>query len=101
MPVDKEIQEVKDYAGGWITERKNTNVPTFLRVCYIVISSCCIAYLIIFMYGEVNHSERGPLVKEFIQTSQTSPGLMYGVATLAALFFIGLIVFAFKKTRDD
>lgn len=107
MPVDKPVPEVKDvpdvkdYADGWITERKNTNVPTFLKVSYIVISTCCIAYLIVFMYGEVNHSERGPLVKEFIQTSQTSPALMYGIAILATLFFIAMIAFAFGKTHDE
>lgn len=96
-----EVPETKDYAGGWITEKKHTNVPVFLRVSYIVISSCTVAYLIVQMYGDVNHSERGPLVREFIKTSQTSPALMYGVAALAAAFFIAMIAFAFSGTHDD
>ena len=81
-PVESDVPEVKDYAGGWITERKHTNVPTFLKATYIVVSTCTIAYLIIYMYGEVNHSERGVFVKQFIQTSQTSPGLMYALSLI-------------------
>lgn len=101
QPVEKDVPDVKDYAGGWITERKHTNVPAFLRATYIVVSICTLAYLIIYMYGEVNHSERGPLVKQFIQTSQTSPGLMYFVAGITGLFLLSVIVFAFGKTHDD
>lgn len=100
-PAQQDVPEVKDYAGGWITERKHTNVPAFLRVSYIVISASCVAYLILFLYGEVSHSERGTLVQQFNRISETSPGLMYAIAGLAALFFIGLIAFAFGKTHDE
>ena len=31
---DDKQDEVKEYADGWITERKGTDVPTFLKIAY-------------------------------------------------------------------
>jgi len=91
---------IHEIAGGWITEKAGTEVPVFLRVCYIVIASSTVAYLIMYMYGEVTHAERGPLVRQFNLSTTTSEPLMYGVAALAALFFIGVSAFAAKKSQD-
>ena len=95
-----EQPEVHEIAGGWITEKKGTEVPPFLRVAYVVIASFCVAYLILFMYGEVGHAERGPLVKQLNMTTMTSEPLMYGVAAMAALFFVGVSVFAAQKGKE-
>ena len=40
-----EKKELKDYAGGWITERKGTDVPGFLKLAFPVIGLGCVAYL--------------------------------------------------------
>lgn len=92
---------LKDYADGWIQERKGTDVPKFLKFCYIVIASCGVAYLIMYVYGETGHSERGALVRAFDAATQTSAPFMYFVAALVAVFFIWVIVFAFGKVHDD
>ncbi len=97
-------QPVHDIAGGWITEKQGTEVPVFLRVSYVVIASCCVAYLILYMYGETGNEERGALVKQFNLATFTSEPLMYGIAALVALFFIGVSVFAAQKdttTKDN
>jgi len=52
------------------------------------------------MYGEVDRAERGPLVKQFNLSTFTSEPLMYTIAALVALFFIGVSVFAAKKDHD-
>jgi hypothetical protein len=101
MADNKRAVEVKEIAGGWISEKKGTDVPAFLKACYFVIFSSAAIYLIIYMYGEVSHSDRGPLVKQFNQATQTSEGLMYAVTALAVLFFIGMIIFVFGKPHED
>jgi hypothetical protein len=63
--------EVKEYAGGWITERKGAPVPGFLKLAFPVIGLFCAAYLVVYMNGEVDHSDRGVLVRAF--NSMTLP----------------------------
>ena len=98
---DNKQDELKEYAEGWITERKGTEVPTFLKIAYIFIIGGCLTYLIVFMNGEVNHSERGALVQTFNAISQPSPGLMYTVAAIGVVFFIVVIIFLFRKFHED
>lgn len=92
--------EVSDYAGGWITERKNTSIPTFLKATYVAFALGTVSYLVIYMYGETSHSDRGPLVKQFNSATQTSESLMYMVAGMAALFFALLIAFAWREPKE-
>ena len=40
---DKKTPEVKDYAGGWITEKKGTEVPGFLKLAFPIIGLSCVA----------------------------------------------------------
>jgi len=92
---------VHEIAGGWINEKEGTEVPLFLRVCYVVIASSAVAYLILYMYGETSHPERGPLVQQFNLSTFTSEPLMYAIAALVALFFIGVSLFAAKKDHPE
>jgi len=101
MAEEKAPSEVKDYADGWITERKGTDVPVFLKFAYIVIAGGALAYLFIYMNGEINHSDRGFLVRQFNAVTQSSPGFMYFVIALAAVFMIIAIKFAFSKFHED
>jgi len=93
--------EVKEYADGWITERKGTDVPVFLKFAYIVIAAGCIAYFFIYMNGEVNHSDRGILVRQMNQATQSSSGFMYLVAALAVIGCALIVKFAFSKFHQD
>jgi len=93
--------EIHEYADGWITERKGTGVPTFLKFAYIVILACVIGYFFLYMNGEVNHSERGFLVRQFDSVTQSSPGLMYAVIAMVAVFALVVVGFAFKGVHKD
>ena len=93
--------DVKSYADGWITERKGTEIPAFLKFAYIVIACGCFAYFLIYMNGEVNHSTRGALVRQFNSVTQSSPGFMYFVAALIAIFAIVTVKFAFRKSHEE
>ena len=93
--------ETKDYADGWITERKGTDVPKFLKFCYIVIALGCIGYFFVYMFGEVNHADRGVLVRQFNQATQSSSGFMYFVAALIVVFALVVVKFAFSKFDED
>ena len=93
--------EIQQYADGWITERKGTGVPTFLKFAYIVIMAGVIGYFFLYMNGEVNHSDRGVLVRQLNHVTQSSPALMYAVITMAVIFAVVVIVFAFKPVHKD
>jgi hypothetical protein len=109
MADNKENTEIKEYADGWITERKGTEVPTFLKFAYIVIAGGCLTYLVLFMNGETGHAERGPLAQMFNTVSQSANGLisqsanglMYFVTAIGVVYAIILIGFAFKKFHED
>jgi hypothetical protein len=49
------------------------------------------------MYGEVNHAERGPLVRALNASTEASAGLMYAIAGLIVIFGVITVVFSFSK----
>lgn len=91
---------VKEYAEGWISERKGTDVPTFLRVVYIALGAFCVAYFILDRNGEVGHATRGALVKQFNLSTGTADAFMYMVAAILALTIVAIVTFAFRKLDD-
>lgn len=100
--VEKEEKtEIQNYADGWITERKGTGVPAFLKFAYMVIALGVIGYLFFYMNGEVNHSDRGALVRQFNQVTQSSPGFMYTVIAMVVIYAIIVVAFAFKAVHKD
>jgi hypothetical protein len=91
--------KIKEYAGGWMTEREGTEVPGFLKLAFPVIGLGCTAYFILYMNGEVSHSERGPLVQKFNEMTQGSDPLMWVVAAMALVFTLIVVKFAFSKSH--
>jgi hypothetical protein len=94
-------EELKEYAGGWMTERKGTDVPGFLKLAIPIIGLGCAAYLVVQMYGDVNHATRGPLVQQFNTVSKTSPVFSYVIAALALVYVAIVAIFAFRKPHED
>lgn len=99
MNEDKETDEIKEYAGGWMTERKGTPIPLFLKLSWTVIPLAAAAYLILYRNGETTHADRGVLVQAFNRATGTADWFIYFVAVLIAIYAIILISFAFKKLR--
>jgi hypothetical protein len=89
--------KIKEYAGGWITEREGTEIPGFLKLSYIVIAAGAIAYFLLYMYGEVNHPDRGVLVRALNAATEASAGLMYAIAAMIVVFGVIVVVFSFGK----
>lgn len=100
MDENKENEELKEYAGGWITERKGTDAPPFLKVAFAIIPLGALTYLLVYMNGETFHSDRGPLVAAFNRVTGTANGFMYFVAALILIYALILVMFAFKKFKD-
>jgi len=92
--------KIKEYAGGWITEREGTSVPGFLKLAYIVIAGGAFAYFLIYMYGEVDHPDRGVLVRAMNAATEASAGLMYAIATMIVVFGVIVVLFSFGKSHD-
>ena len=95
MSPDK--SKIKEYAGGWITEREGTAVPGFLKLAYILIAGGCAAYFLMYMYGEVDHPDRGGLVRAFNAATEASGTLMYGIVALIVIYGIIVVAFSFGK----
>jgi hypothetical protein len=93
--------ELHEYAGGWITERKGTSIPPFLKLAYPVIAIAAIAYLVLFMNGDINHSTRGPLVQQLNAVTGSANGFMYIVGAMIAVYVIILVAFLFKKPGHE
>jgi hypothetical protein len=92
--------EIKQYADGWITERAGTDVPKFLKFAFIAIAGGCLGYLLLFMNGEVDHPDRGQLVRTFNAATETSGTLMYAVAAMIVVFGVIVVAFSFSKPHD-
>jgi hypothetical protein len=101
MAEKQEHTEIKEYAEGWITERKGTEVPAFLKFAFILIAGGCLAYLVIYMNGETGHADRGVLVQMFNAVTGTANGFMYTVVAIGVIYALILISFAFKKFHED
>ena len=89
--------KIKEYADGWITEREGTAIPGFLKLAYVFIAGGAAAYFFLYMYGEVNHPDRGPLVRAMNAATEASGTLMYCIAALIVIYGIILLAFAFGK----
>ena len=100
MDHKNENDEIKEYADGWITERKGTDVPAFLKAAFVVIALCCIAYIVVYMNGETQNAERGVLVQAFNAATAHSDTFMYGIAAIMLVYAIVLWAFTFRKFED-
>jgi hypothetical protein len=94
-------KKIKDYADGWITEREGTEIPGFLKLAFPVIALGALAYFFLYMYGEVNHSERGPLVRALNAATEASGTLMYAIAAMIVIFGVIVVAFALGKSHHD
>lgn len=101
MKKNNETEELKDYADGWMSERKGTDAPGFLKLAIPVIGLGSVAYLVMQIYGDVAHATRGSLVQKFNEVSQTSPALSYTVAVLGLVYVIAVVMFAISKPHED
>lgn len=99
MSDDKNVHEL---AGGWITERKNTAIPAFLKLAYVGFCLFGIAYLFRYWAGEVAHESRGPLVQQ-INTIMRVPGTGWQavIAVLLGAFVLGLLWFVFVHRAEE
>lgn len=98
---EKGEQDLKEYADGWMTERKGTDAPGFLKLAFPVIGLGCVAYLVVQMYGDIGHATRGPLVQQFNAATKTSPALMYIVALLALAYVAIVVLFTIRAFHED
>lgn len=93
-------EDLKEYAGGWMTERKGTEAPGFLKLAFAIIGLFGVGYLVVYMNGEIHHPERGVLVRQFNQTSKSADGLMYAIAALVFVFVCIVVSFAVRKSAE-
>jgi uncharacterized membrane protein HdeD (DUF308 family) len=96
---DPPKEEIHGYADGWITERSGTEVPAFLKFAFIAIAGGCLAYFFIYMYGEVNHPDRGVLVKAMNAATEASAALMYVIAAMIIVYGIIVVAFSFRRPK--
>lgn len=99
MTTKTEPGEVHELAGGWITERKGTPVPPFLKLAYLGFSVFGLAYLFLYASGEVTHDTRGALVRQFNAASELpSAGWIYFIGAVLVTFVGGLLFYGVVRT---
>ena len=81
-----ERPELHEYAGGWITERKGTEVPSFLKFAYIVIAAR-VHRLLLRLHERRSQPLRPRPAGAAVQRRHRRPhGFMYVVAALIVIF---------------
>lgn len=93
----KPVDGIKDYAGGWITEREGTDAPPLLKFAFVVIGLGTTSYLFFFMNGDVGNSEHGPLVQAFNSATNSADTLMTAVGVMMLIYVAIVVGFAFRK----
>jgi hypothetical protein len=93
--------KLKEYAGGWITERPDAELPAFLKFAYIFIAGGCAIYFLVYMYGDVNQPERGSLVRAMNAATGASAALMYAIAALIVIFGVIVVAYSFAKPHPE
>ena len=101
MTDPRKPEDLKSYADGWMTERKHTDVPGFLKLAFPIIAFGCTAYIVLQMYGDIHHATRGPLVEQFNRVSKASPGMTYTVAALALAYAVIVVAFVLRPFKED
>jgi hypothetical protein len=91
-------RKIKEYAGGWINEKEGTEPPGFLKLAFPVIGLGAVGYIVLYMNGEVNHADRGPLVQTFNRATEGSDPFMWIVAAMAMVFVVTVVLFAIRKS---
>ncbi|MFN7962787.1 MAG: hypothetical protein U0002_16070 [Thermoanaerobaculia bacterium] len=97
-----EKDEIHEIAGGWITERKNTPIPGFLKLTYLGFPAFGLYYMFRYWLGETDHATRGPLVAQINQATGAPAGwwhILLGV--IFAAYVAGLLWFVFLRKEEE
>ncbi len=102
MTTEDDRETTHELAGGWISERKGTPVPGFLKLAYAGLSAFGVAYLLLFVAGEVGHATRGPLVQQMSATMEPPGPVWIGVlAAILVAFGAALVWYAVVRRAGD
>lgn len=101
MSAKQDHGELHELAGGWITERKGTPVPGFLKLTYVGFCAFGLVYLVLYAAGEVGHATRGPLVQQ-LNALTGQPGMAWFglLAVLLVAFAAGLLTYALRGREE-
>lgn len=102
MTTDNHDPNLHEIAGGWITERKGTPVPGFLKLAYLGFCLFGLAYLFLWFRGETGHPTRGPLVASF-NLASPPPGMVWigFLGAVLLVYVIGLLFYAFTAKEES
>jgi len=102
MSTKPEKEELHEIAGGWITERKGTPIPMFLKLAYVGFCAFGLYYMVVYWTGETTHPTRGALVTQFNSVLQAPAGWWHIVlVAILATFVAGLLWFAFVSKDEE
>ena len=101
MNTEPNKPELKEYSDGWITERKDSEIPGFLKLAYPIIILAMVVYLFLLMNGEVNHSTRGIFVQQLNAVTGSANTFMYIVGAMIVVYAVILLAFVFGKQKHE
>ena len=59
-----------------------------------------LAYILLFINGDVNNTPRGELVRAFDAATQFSASLMYAIAAMIVVFGVIVVVFSLRRPHE-
>ena len=83
MSDEKDKDEVHELAGGWITERKGTPIPAFLKLSYVGFCLFGLVYLVPLLGGRGRARDARPAGAGQINTVMDDAGRPPGIAVIA------------------
>ena len=90
--IDEKKPELTEYAGGWIMEQRGIAISGFLKLAFPIILVAVVAYLFLFMDGEVTHSTRGNLVQQLNAVTGNAVSFRSVADIVAAVVNSGVII---------
>ena len=97
-----ENKDIHELAGGWITERKGTPIPAFLKLAYVGFCLFGLVYLYRYWAGEVGaRHARAP--RPGPEPDHGDPGRAWHAVIYVCLaaFVAGLFWYAFFRRSED
>ena len=103
MAKETETEKVHELAGGWITERAGTPIPTFLKMAYV--GFCLFGlYYMVALTGRARWRTRhgAPSSREINQVMEVPGAVWLGsLFVILFVFVAGLLIYAFSAASDE
>lgn len=96
--MNKSNQKPENHNTNAISNRRETDTPSFIKLSMIVFSACCLSYLITYVSGVINHTGSNAMME---QTANSSNPAVFIIPIIGMIFSIAVVVFAVRRFNQE